>query len=250
MADIRRNKKSQLDAFRQAAYCQACRYRGLGKNLGDLIHYIIFFGGVTLVAFLCVVSLQTSVRLRKLKATKLADELDMELLASDNPNTLVVAGEINDRPTSVRYKKEKSSLDHIRNGFSKTPDVESEELLVSVECDCGIDFTVVSTGAPGNTDDHISIALLASSGLRLESKQKEKAAFVFEQPETVQSLIDLFNSSGASKLEVRGNKVSALIVESRDISRSPAQVAAILQLLDRFARLLEFVSEEHHAVEN
>jgi hypothetical protein len=104
--------------------------------------------------------------------------------------------------------------------------------------------------ASGNSEDHISIALLVSSGLCLESRQKDKAAFIFEHPETVQSLIDLFNSSGASKLEVYGNKVSALIVESGDMSRSPAQVAAILELLDRFARLLEFVADEHHTQEN
>jgi hypothetical protein len=223
---------------------------GSEKNLGDWIHYIILFGGVILVVLLCVVSFQTSVRLRRWKASKLANDLDMELLASDNPNTLVVAGEINDRPSSIRYRKEKSSLQHIRNGFSKTPVVESEELLVSVECDCGIDFKVATTEAPANSDDHISIALLAASGLSLESKQKEKAAFIFEQPETVQSLIDLFSSCGASKLEVCGNKVSALIIEPGDISRSPAQVAAILELLDRFARILEFIADEHHAAEN
>lgn len=218
--------------------------------MGDWIHYIIFFGAVILVGILCVASFQTSIRLRKRKVSKLANDLDMELLASDNPNTLVVAGEINDRPSSIKYRKEKSSLDHIRNGFSKTQVAESEELLVSVECDCEIDFKVATAEAPGHSDDHIAVALLASSGLRLESKQKEKAAFIFEQPETVQSLIDLFNESGASKLEVSGNKVSALIVEPGDISRSPAQVAAILELLDRFARLLEFVADEHHAQEN
>lgn len=218
--------------------------------MGDWIHYIIFFGAVILVVFLCVASFQVSVRLRRRKASKLASDLDMELLASDNPNTLVVAGEINDRPSSVRYKKVKSALEHIRNGFSRTPVIESEELLVSVECDCGIDFKVATMEASGNSEDHISIALLVSSGLCLESRQKDKAAFIFEQPETVQSLIDLFNSSGASKLEVYGNKVSALIVESGDMSRSPAQVAAILELLDRFARLLEFVADEHHTQEN
>ncbi|MCC7529715.1 MAG: hypothetical protein IT342_14425 [Candidatus Melainabacteria bacterium] len=218
--------------------------------MGDWIYSIIFLGAVTLVVFICVASVQTSVRLRRWKAAKLANDLDMELLASDNPSTLVVAGEINDRPSSVRYKKVKSYLEHIRNGFSKTPVIESEELLVSVECDCGIEFKVARTEAPGKSDDHISIALLVSSGLCLESKQKEKAAFIFEQPETVQSLIDLFNRSGASTLEVCANKVSALIVEPGDNSRSPAHVAAILELLDRFARLLEFVADEHHPQEN
>ena len=46
------------------------------------------------------------------------------------------------------------------------------------------------------------------------------------------------------------NKVSALIYEESDAGRAPAKVAEILESLDRFARLLEFVSEEHHAVEN
>lgn len=189
-------------------------------------------------------------KLRRWKASKMAEVLDMELLASDNPNTLVVAGEINDRPISIRYKKEKSSLDHIRNGFAKAPAIEAEEILVSVECDCGIHFKIATKAASTEDADYVSSALLASSGLHLHSQQKEKAAFLFEQPETVQSLIDLFSTSGASLLEVSGSKVSALIKEQGDTNRSPAQVAAILELLDRFARLLEFVAEEHHAAEN
>lgn len=174
----------------------------------------------------------------------------MELLASDNPNTLVVAGEFNDRATSVRYRKEKSSLDHIRNGFSKDPVIEAEEIIVSVECDCGIIFRICTTEAAVEDSEHIPNALLAASGLRLQSQQGEKAAFLFEQPETAQSLIDLFSTSGASQIEVSGNNVSALIKEPGDISRSPAQISTILESLDRFARLLEFVAEEHHAAEN
>ncbi len=190
-------------------------------------------------------------KLHRWKATKLADDLDMELLASDNPNMLVVAGEIHDRPTSIRYKKEKSSLDHIRSGFSKSPIVEAEEIIVNVECECGIHFKIsTSPATQSDHTDYIPNALLASSGLFLQSQQKEKAAFLFEQPETVQTLIDLFSTSGASQLEVSGNKVSALIKEPGDINRSPAQVSAILELLDRFARLLEFIAEEHHAAEN
>ncbi len=147
--------------------------------------------------------------------------------------------------------KEKSSLDHIRSGFTKTPIVEAQEIIINVECECGIHFKIStsSTTASDHTD-YIPNALLASSGLHLQSQQKEKAAFLFEQPETVQSLIDLFSTSGASQLEVSGNKVTALIKEPGDTNRSPAEVSAILELLDRFARLLEFIAEEHHAAEN
>lgn len=218
--------------------------------MGDWLHYIILISAAILVVSLCVASIQTSTKLRRWKASKLADDLDMELLASDNPNTLVVAGEVHDRPTTIRYKKEKSSLEHIRDGFSKTPIVEAEEINVSVECECGINFKIERTATSADNTDYTSNALLASSGLRLQSQQKEKAAFLFEQPETVQTLIDLFTTSGASQLEVSGNKVSVLIKEARDVSRSPAQVSAILELLDRFARLLEFVAEEQHAAEN
>jgi hypothetical protein len=221
-----------------------------GKNLGDRNHYLIVIGGVILVGFLCVVSIRTSIKHRRRKASKLAEDLDMELLASDNPHTIVVAGEIHDRATSIRYKKEKSSLDHIRSGFSKDPIIEAEELIVSVECDCGIKFRIATTAAAVEDAEHIANALLAASGLRLQSQQTEKASFLLEQPETVQSLIDLFSTSGASQLEVAGNKVSALIKEPGDISRSPAQISTILESLDRFARLLEFVAEEHHAAEN
>lgn len=232
-------------------------WSGLQQILDDWIHYIIFLGCVILVAFLCVAAFQTSIKLRRAKATKLAKDLDMELLASDNPNTLIVAGEINDRPSTIRYQKEKSSLDHIRNGFAKTPLVETEELLVSVQCDCEIDFRIVkadqtSSGdsARQGSEDAVPIALLASSGLSLHSRQKERAAFLFEETETVQILIDLFETSGASKIDLQSNKVGALIHESEDSNRSPAQVSQILERLDKFARLLEFVAEDQHHGEN
>jgi|JYMV01.1.fsa_nt_gi hypothetical protein len=226
-------------------------YLQLGLGSVDWIHYIILLGGVILVAFLCVTAFQTSVKIRRAKASKLADDLEMELLASDNPNTLIVAGEINDRPSTIRYQHEKTSLDHIRGGFANSPKSDQEELLVSVECECNVEFRIAridpkeSEGA-----DNVPVSLLNSNGLRLESKQKEKAAFIFEEPETVQSLIDLFNRSGASSFAVYENKVSALIIEAEGSERSPAEVASILTSLDKFARLLEFVADEKHAAEN
>ncbi len=81
---------------------------GARRNLSDFIQNVLLIGGVILVAILCAASLKTSTKLRRWRATKLADDLDMELLASDNPNTLLVAGEINNRPSSIRYNKEKT----------------------------------------------------------------------------------------------------------------------------------------------
>jgi len=216
----------------------------------DWIH-IILFGGAILIALLCAAAIRTSSRFRRAKASRLAEDLEMELLASDNPNTLIVAGEVNDRASTIRYQHENSSLDLLRMGLAKKPASTQEELLVSVECACGIDFKIEKSDQQrGAGVDHISVALLNSSGLALASKDKEKAAFIFEEPETAQSLIDLFNRSGACSLSVCENKVSALIYEESDAGRAPAKVAEILESLDRFARLLEFVSEEHHAVEN
>lgn len=226
-------------------------WSGLQQILDYWIQYFIIFGGIGLVACLCSSAFKTSLKLRRAKASRLAKDLDMELLASDNPNTLIVAGEINDRPSTVRYQKEKSSLDHIRSGFAKLPVADSEELLVSVQCDCEIDFLIVKAESPlQDSGDIVSIALLASSGLSLHSKQKEKAAFLFEELETVQSLIDLFETSGASKIDLQANKVEALIHESEDSNRSPARVSAILEKLDKFARLLEFLADEEHHTEN
>lgn len=216
----------------------------------DGIH-IILISGAMLVAILCIAAISTSLKHRRAKASRLAEELEMELLASDNPNTLIVAGEVNNRPSTIRYQHENSSLDLLRMGLAKNPASAQEELLVSVECACQIDFKIAKSDTQQSAGvDQISVALLNSSGLALESKQKEKAAFIFEEPETVQSLIDLFNRSGARSLSVCENKVSALIYEESDAGRSPARVAGILESLDRFARLLEFVSEEHHAAEN
>ncbi|HNB25222.1 MAG TPA: hypothetical protein PKZ32_22565 [Candidatus Melainabacteria bacterium] len=226
-------------------------YRQPGLVSVDWIHYIILLGGVTLVACLCYAAFQTSVKIRRAKASQLADDLEMELLASDNPNTLIVAGEINDRPSTIRFQHERSSLDLIRNGFANHPVAEAEELLVSVECACAVNFKIEkSEEHESENTERVAIALLKSHGLSLESNQKEKAASIFEEPETVKSLIDLLDRSGARRLMVSENKVSALIFEASDAQRSPARVASILESLDKFARLLEFVADEHHSIEN
>ncbi len=226
-------------------------WTGLQQILDYWIQFLIILGGIGLVACLCSSAFKTSLKLRRAKASRLANDLDMELLASDNPNTLIVAGEINDRPSTIRYQNDKTSLDHIRSGFAKTPVADSEELLVSVQCDCEINFLIVKAEAPlQDSEDIVPIALLASSGLSLHSKQKEKAAFLFEELETVQSLIDLFETSGASKIDLQANKVEALIHEPEDSNRSPARVSAILEKLDKFARLLEFLADEEHHTEN
>lgn len=175
----------------------------------------------------------------------------MELLASDNPNTLIVAGEIHDRPSTIKYSKEKSSLERLRGGFSKNSQTEKEELLVSVECDCDLDFKITSKdSAKSLTEDIVAIAMLESNGLSLESNQKAKAAFIFEAPETVHNLIELFKDSHATKLEVCQNKVTVLISEPSSVNTSPARISETLESLDRFARLLEFVADEHKAAEN
>ncbi len=227
-------------------------YLGLENTLGDGIHNFIFLGAVIVGALFCLVSFRGSVNLRHWKAAKLAKDLEMELLASDNPNHLIVAGEIHDRPSTIRYKKVKSALDHIFSGFSMKKETEAEDLLMSVECDCPLDFRVAKAESDNgaSSDDRVQSALLASSGLTIETKQKDKTAYIFEQPETVQTLIDLFKDTGAKRLEVCENKVNVLIVESEDKQISSAKIAGVLEKLDKFARLLEFLAEEHQHSEN
>lgn len=226
-------------------------YSVLGWARVDGIHYIFLFGGVIVVAVLCAVAYKTSMNIRRAKASKLADDLDMELLASDNPHTLIVAGEINDRPSTIRYQQERTSLEQVRGGGASKSSSAQEDLLISVQCECEIEFKIFKLDPEQQAGaDLISVALLNSNGLSLESKQKEKAAFIFEEPETVRDLIELFERSGACSLTVGENKVSALIIDADDTGKSPAKVAAILESLDKFARLLEFVAGEHHAIEN
>lgn len=220
--------------------------------MSDSIHHALIVSGIVVVAALCVVSWKISQKMRRGRAAKLAEDLEMELLASDNPNSLVVAGEINNRPSTIRYQKEKSSLDHIRSGFSANTNAENEDLLLTVECECAFDFVVarIEFRRSANTDLQIPVSLLHSNGLQLESSAREKAAYVFEQPETVQSLIVLFQETGAVRLEVSANKVNALIAETDNAQITSSRISNTLQLLDRFARLLEFVSEEHQHSEN
>lgn len=226
-------------------------YLQLGWAIVDGIHYTFLFGGVIVVAVLCAAAYKTSTNIRRAKASKLAEDLDMELLASDNPHTLIVAGEINDRPTTIRYQHERTSLEQVRSGVANKSSSAQEDLLISVQCECEIDFKILKLDPKQQAGaDFISVALLNSNGLTLESRQKEKAAFIFEEPETVRSLIELFEKSGACSLAVCENKVSALIIDADDTSKSPAKVAAILESLDKFARLLEFVAGEHHAIGN
>jgi hypothetical protein len=63
-------------------------------------------------------------------------------------------------------------------------------------------------------------------------------------------MIDLFQETGAKKLEVSANKINALIVETDNAQITSSRISNTLELLDRFARLLEFVSEEHKHSEN
>jgi len=220
--------------------------------LEDSLHYTLFFSGIIVVSVLCVGAWRISQKLRRGKAAKLAEDLEMELLACDNPNSLVVAGEINNRPSTIRYQKERTSLDHIRSGFSGSASSENEDLLLSVECDCAFDFVVVRADFARsiNIDKQVPVSMLDSNGLQLESIAREKAAYVFEQPETVQNMIDLFQETGAKKLEVSANKINALIVETDNAQITSSRISNTLELLDRFARLLEFVSEEHKHSEN
>ncbi len=220
--------------------------------MSDSIHYALFFGGIVVVAALCAASWRISKKLRRGKAAKLAEDLEMELLASDNPNTLVVAGEINNRASTIRYQKEKNSLDHIRSGFSGNANAENEVLLLSIECECAFEFVVtrIESKSEASTEKQIPLSMLDSNGLCLESDAREKAAYVFEQPETVQSLIDLFHETGARKLEVSANKVNASIAETDNAQITSSRISGTLNLLDKFARLLEFVSEEHQHSEN
>lgn len=226
-------------------------YLQLGWARVDGIHYTFLFGGVIVVAVVCAAAYKTSMNIRRAKASKLADDLDMELLASDNPHTLIVAGEINDRPSTIRYQHERTSLEQVRSGGANKSSSAQEDLLISVQCECEIEFKISKLAPPQQAGtDLISVALLSSNGLSLESKQKEKAAFIFEEPETVRNLIELFERSGACNLTVGENKVSVLIIDADDTGKSPAKVAAILESLDKFARLLEFVAGEHHAIDN
>lgn len=219
--------------------------------MGGWVQYLIIFVGVIIVASLIRSAIHKARELRRRKAQKLANELDMEVLASDNPNTLVVAGEINDRPSTLRYSNEKASENKIAGGSSKSDKNDLDELIVSVECRTTITFHVSNNVKTSfDNDDHLEVALLASSGLKLCSKQKEETAFIFEQPETVQCLIELFQTTGANRLDVEKNKISAFLIESEELSLSPANVSGVLHALDKFARLLEFIEEELRNSEN
>jgi len=201
---------------------------------------MLLAGGIIVVATVCIASWRTSIKSRRKKAVKLAEELDMELLASDNPNSLVVAGEINNRASTIRYQKEPGNV------LPKT-----ENLLLSVECDCAIDFIVAKTHLELTpSDNHVSVAMLNSNALHLFSAEKEKTAYIFEQPETVQSLIDLFERTDADRLEVAAYKVNATVVETKEVRFTASRISDALQSLDRFARLLEFVLEEQSHSEN
>lgn len=226
-------------------------YLQLGLVRVDAIHYTFLFGGIIVVAVLCAAAYKTSTNIRRAKALKLADDLDMELLASDNPHTLIVAGEINDRPSTIRYQHERTSLEQVRSGAANSANAAQEDLLISVQCECEIEFKIFRLDPQRQAGtDLVSVALLNSNGLSLESRQKEKAGFIFEEPETVRNLLELFERSGACSLTVGENKVSVLITDADDTGKSPAKVAAILESLDKFARLLKFVAGEHHAIDN
>lgn len=219
------------------------------KNLFvEWLNYLLLIAGAFLIALVVNAIVYSSMRQSRRKGLCLfAKDLDMEVLSSDEANVSIIAGEVHDRPSSIRLKNNKRS---------------GTKISVYVECDSQLSFKVskpnidsAKVGEEKNPADTsvtqtAEFASLELNGLRIESTEPAKAFAIFREPETIHTILDLISETGASCIELANHKVVAVLKDAPNDELSPKKMSAVLERLDRFARLLEFVSVEESASEN
>lgn len=176
-----------------------------------------------------------------------AKDLDMEVLSSDEANVSIIAGEVHDRPSIIRLKNDQKI---------------GTKISVFVECDSNLSFKVSKqnadiekvteemTSTEKSTTFPATLHSLETNGLRIDSAEPTKAFAIFREPETIHTILDLISETGASCVELANHKVVAVLKEAPNEELSPKKMSNVLERLDRFARLLEFVSAEESASEN
>jgi hypothetical protein len=206
----------------------------------EWLNYLLLIAGAFLIALVVNAIVYSSMRQSRRKGLCLfAKDLDMEVLSSDEANVSIIAGEVHDRPSSIRLKNNKRS---------------GTKISVYVECDSQLSFKAKVGEEKNPADTSVTqtaeFASLELNGLRIESTEPAKAFAIFREPETIHTILDLISETGASCIELANHKVVAVLKDAPNDELSPKKMSAVLERLDRFARLLEFVSVEESASEN
>lgn len=218
------------------------------KLIAEWLGYLLLIACACLIAFIVSSVLYSAMTRSKREGLRhFANEMDMEILSSDEANVSIFAGEVHNRPSSIRMKAEKKS---------------GTKISVFVECDSKLSFKVIrknladqKAGSEKSGVEKSSITFggfdsFEANGLSIESSEPAKTTAIFREPETIHTILDLISETGATCVELANRKVVAVIKEASNNELSPQKMALVLERLDRFARLLEFVSAEEHASEN